>query len=574
MIFYIKMKIRLYLSTFLFLFVAFGTVVAQKKYFTNPILMGFYPDPSVCKANGKYYLINSTFAYYPGIPVFESPDLVNWKQIGNVMTRPEQMQLDGFGVSRGLFAPAISYHEGIFYVVCTLVDGAGNFVVTSESPEGPYSNPVWLPELNGIDPSLFFDDDGKSFIVYNSVAPLDSPLYEGHRTIRMYEFDHKSLQVIGDEILLINGGSDIDKKPVWIEGPHMYKINNYYYLIAAEGVTSDNHSEVVFRSKSIKGPFISYDQNPILTQRHLDPNREFPVTSTGHADIIETENGNWWAVFLGCRPYAPYTEGLYNTGRETFLAPVEWVDDWPVINPSYDEIQSRYPKPGLKSENVNNIPLSGNFTYKDDFSDSLLSLNWTFLRTVNEKWYDLKSDTGILELMLRPETCSEKVNPSFIGHRQQHLKNSSTVSLSFDAKSENEKAGLLIFQNETHYYYLCKSIENQKSVVQLFRSGDNSVKGNFMDLLASANLNQNDSGDYLQLKIEANETTYSFYYSGNDGQWIPLKENVDAAFLSTKVAGGFVGGFYAMYATSLGQPSNNSVFFDWFEYIGNDDFYK
>jgi xylan 1,4-beta-xylosidase len=182
----------------LFLLLPFYNAVAQNdNRYTNPILMGFYPDPSICRVGGDYYLITSSFSYFPGIPIFHSKDLVNWKQIGNVMDRPEQLDLDGLGVSRGIFAPAIRYHNGVFYVTCTLADKGGNFVVTSKNPAGPWSNPVWTPEINGIDPSMFFDENGKAYILYNSVAPDDKPLYDGHRTIRMHEFDVAHLKVTG-----------------------------------------------------------------------------------------------------------------------------------------------------------------------------------------------------------------------------------------------------------------------------------------------------------------------------------------------------------------------------------------
>ena len=310
------------LLLFVLLSVSTSDVFTQDRLFTNPILAGFYPDPSICRVGNNYYMINSTFSYFPGIPVFHSKDLVNWKLIGHVMDRPEQMDLTGLGVSRGIFAPAIRFNKGIFYVTCTLVDAGGNFIVTSASPEGPWSNPVWIPKINGIDPSMFFDDNGKAYIIYNSVAPDNKPLYDGHRTIRMYEFDVENLKVFGEEKVLVNGGVDLSKKPVWIEGPHIFKVNDYYYLIAAEGGTGDQHSEVVFRSDNVDGPYVPYEKNPILTQRHLDPDRKNPITSTGHADLIQTENGDWLAVFLGCRPYSMSGDGFYNTGRETFLAPV------------------------------------------------------------------------------------------------------------------------------------------------------------------------------------------------------------------------------------------------------------
>ena len=544
----------------------------MRKDFTNPILAGFYPDPSICRVCAGYYLVNSTFSYYPGIPVFYSKDLVHWKHIGDVMNRSEQLDLDSLGVSRGIFAPAIRYNEGIFYVTCTLVDKGGNFVVTSKSPEGPWSNPVWIPQINGIDPSLFFDND-KAYIVYNSVAPDDKPLYPGHRTIRMYEFNIDSLKVVGNEHILINGGTDITKNPVWIEGPHIFKKDSMYYLIAAEGGTGENHSEVVFKSSNVFGPYISYKNNPILTQRNLNPKRDNPITSTGHADFVQTESGDWWAVFLGCRPYPPVDKGYYNTGRETFLAPVKWKDGWPVITSDNEKIQYHYPIPIKSSIDSSFTSYSGNFTITYNFDKKNLSKDWMFLRTPHEKWYSLVDRKGFLSMKLRPETCSGNMNPSFLGHRQQHLKCSASTAIEFLPKAENEKTGLLIFQNENHFYFLCKSLENKRAVIQLYKS-DTSKTSEEMELLASKELNDNETDKELYLKIQADGNKYSFNYAYSPGKWNLLKNNVDAEFLSTKVAGGFVGCFYALYATSLGKPCTNKAYFDWFKYQGDDNIYK
>jgi len=254
----------------------------QESY-TNPILSGFYPDPSICRVANESYWLTSTFGYFPAIPVFSNTDLVHWRPIGQVMNRPERLNLDGLGVSCGIFAPAIRPHRSTLYVTCTLVDGGGNFAVTAANPEGPWSDPVWLPEINGIDPSLFFDDGGGAHIVYNPIPPDNAPLFEGHRTIRMWKFDADRLSTGPDEIILVNGGADISKKPVWIEAPHLFHRDGWYLLIAAEGGTAEGHSEVVFRHQAVERPYLPRDKNPILTQRQLDPRRPSPITSTGHA---------------------------------------------------------------------------------------------------------------------------------------------------------------------------------------------------------------------------------------------------------------------------------------------------
>lgn len=543
--------------------------------FTNPILAGFYPDPSICRVGEDYYLVVSSFAYFPGIPVFHSTDLVNWKQIGAVLDRPEQMDATGLGVSRGIFAPSIRYHDGQFYVTCTLVDKGGNFVATATNPAGPWSNPVWIPEINGIDPSPYFDHDGKAYIIYNSIPPDDKPLYDGHRTIRMYEFDIKTMKVVGEERLIVNGGVDLSKKPIWIEAPHIFKKDGYYYLICAEGGTADQHSEVVFRSNDVWGPYDPYEKNPILTQRHLDTGRKFPVTTAGHADFVETESGDWWAVFLGCRPYELVTtwgEEYFNTGRETFLAPVRWVDGWPVINPNSGAVQYRYPLPVKAAGRKSEIPLSGNFTYRDEFTAEKLGPNWIFLRTPLEPWHSLSEREGSLAIRLRPETAAGDGNPSFVGHRQQHMRGSVSVALDVTPAAEHEKVGLLVFQNEKHFYFLCKSLEGDTPVVQLYRSPGNETDNNQMELIASRTLPIVNGP--LFLKVEARGAVYAFSFAERPGEWNLLQDNVDARFLSTRIAGGFVGCVIALYGTSDGKPSPTTAYFDWFEYVGDDEMYR
>ncbi len=561
---------RYLLALSLFFSIYLSTCGTMKQQFTNPILSGFYPDPSICKVDDNFYLVTSTFSYFPGIPVFQSDNLINWKLISHVMSRPEQMHLDGLGLSRGIFAPTISYDEGTFYVACTFVDAGGNFVATSKNPKGSWSNPVFIPQIDGIDPSLFFNDDGKAYIVYNSIPPDNISLYDGHRTIRMYQFDKVDLKILGEEIILINGGTDLSKKPVWIEAPHIYKIDGMYYLMCAEGGTAERHSEVIFRSEKVEGPYIPYTDNPILTQRHLDPQRENAITCTGHADMVQLNSGDWWAVFLGCRPYAPYEDNNFNTGRETFLAPVRWINGWPVINPDYETVQYKYDYPITSEEKISQAAYGGNFTVKDNFDSYELGLDWLFLRTPHEKWYDLEKEPGRLIIQLRPETCSGEKNPSFIGRRQQHLSCSATVSMNFAAKSENEKAGLLIFQSENNYYFLCKSFSKKDQVVQFYKSVKNNNDQNQLNLFAEHKLDNIDALDPIYLKIKANGRLYHFYYSLNNVDWMLLKENAEGTFLSTRTAGGFVGSLFAMYATSLGKESKNLASFDWFEYTGND----
>lgn len=532
---------------------------AQTTTLVNPILTGFYPDPSVVQVGTDYYLVNSTFSYFPGLPVFHSKDLKNWKQIGNVIDRPSQMNFLGQRMTRGLFAPAISYHNGTYYVTCTNIDHKGNFIVTAKNPAGPWSDPVWLPKVRGIDPSLFFDED-KAYILYNSDAPEFKPLYDGHRTIRMYEFDPVKLQVVGEEKILVNGGVDITKKPVWIEGPHILRRYGWYYLYAAEGGTSVNHSQVVFRSKSAWGPYVPYEHNPILTQRDLPADRPNPITSAGHANLVDGPDGKTYAIFLAVRPYSG---NFYNTGRETFIAPVTWKDEWPVVDPQNKELQYFYTANYKEVKQKNALPQNGNFTYTLKFEKEL-DPALLFMRSVDSASFNLSKANG-LTLNLKPATIMELGNPAFLGKRQQHMNSSAATELHFSAAAENEKAGLVIFQDEKHFYFIAKSKEKGGEVVQLYKSN---AEGKSMDLLSQAPLNA--ATKKIGLRITAAGADYSFYYAEEPNAWKLLQDKVDGKFLSTQAAGSFIGCVFGMYATSSGAPTTNSASFKWLNYAGND----
>ncbi len=522
----------------------FDTFKPDTGVYMNPILPGFYPDPSICRVGNEYYLVNSTFSYYPGIPIFHSRDLVHWEQLGHVLNRPSQLNLDTLQLSWGVFAPAIQYNKGTYYVINTLVNGGGNFYVTATQPEGPWTDPVWLKEIDGIDPSFFFDDNGKAYVVNNGPPESGKELYPGHRAIWIQEFLTDSGKLTGPRKVIVNAGVDITKKPIWIEGPHIFKKQGYYYLIAAEGGTSTGHSEVVFRSKSVWGPYIPSPRNPILTQRHLKNDRPYPVSSTGHADFVETQNGEWWAVFLGCRPYA---DDFYNTGRETFMLPVSWQNGWPYITDQ--EVPYVVKRPGLPYAPEYSEPTTGNFTWRDDFNDTTLALKWNFIRTPREKWYSLSTDTGFMHINLRPVSIREIKNPSFIGRRQQHGSFTASAAMRpvhFDTAST---AGLIAFQNEKHYIFL--GVKKDKGAYSVFveRSGSDVSEGKPV-IMAKSEVNLKDPVT-IYLKIEGRGGEYDFYYGIEPDRWILLKSGIDAKNLSTHVAGGFVGTYIGMYGSTI-----------------------
>ena len=520
---------------------------ADSTRYANPIIAGFYPDPTMIRAGDDYYIATSSFAYFPGVPLFHSKDLVNWTQVGHVLDRPSQLDLDSAGVSRGIFAPSLSYHDGTFYMITTLVDRGGNFFVTATDPKGPWSDPIWLSEIDGIDPSFFFDDDGKVYILNNG-PPEGTPQYDGHRAIWMQEYDMAATKLVGPRRVIVNGGVDLAKKPIWIEAPHVFKRDGRYYLICAEGGTADQHSEVVFRSSSVWGPWVPYRGNPILTQRHLDPARPFPVETAGHADFVETPNGEWWAVFLATRNYARDT---WNTGRETFLLPVRWVDGWPVMLTGRATVPYAHRRPSLPPQPKAAIPHSGNFAHRDEFDTETLAPNWVMLRTPRESWYDLTSTPGSLALRARPEELSGVGQPSALFRRQQHGTATASASMIYRPDKSGDRAGIVAFHNGSHYYFLGVTQLDTAPVVRLWmRAGRATLAGD--SVVASAPIDISPDGRVF-LRVRARDGRYDFSYATREGEWQDLERDADGTILSTRVAGGFVGTMFGMYAQSIAQ---------------------
>lgn len=497
----------------------------------NPILSGYYPDPSVTRVGDDYYLVLSSFAHYPGLPIFRSKDLVNWTQIGNAIERPEQLDFTGMRTSQAVFAPDISYHQGTFYIANTCVECGGNFVITAKNPAGPWSKPIWLP-FEGIDPSIFWEGD-RAYIV-NNRAPAEPPRYDGHRAIWIQEYDWRAGKMVGESTQLVNGGVDISKKPVWIEGPHILKKDGWYYLTAAEGGTSVNHSQVVLRSKNLRGPFVPYPDNPILTQRDLDPARPNPITSAGHAKLVETQNGEWFATFLAVRPY----EGdFYNIGRETFLLPVTWKDGWPVILPKGETIPFASRAPKLPAQTPGPVPTTGDFGYVDEFDGDKLAMQWVGVRTPKRPFYHLEAGDLVLDRGTPIGDLSGV--PAFVGRRQQHHVATVSTTVRFDPGADGERGGLAAMQSDRNYLFFGVTRIAGKPVVALYTADQGQER-----LVSSAPISP---GKPVTLTIRADGGTMAFDYEGTAGRKT-LAADVDAHFLSTKVATGFVGTLIGPYA--------------------------
>ena len=522
--------------------------------YLNPIIAGFYPDPSICRVGDDYYLVNSSFNYFPGIPIWHSKDLVNWTQIGNVIDRPSQFAIQGGQMSSGTFAPTIRYHKGIFYMINTLVGGIGNYYVTATDPKGPWSEPIRVPSVGGIDPDIFFDDDGKCYIL-SCDDPEGQALYNGHRAIKIQEYDLEQKKFVGDKTVLVNGGTDISKHPIWCEGPHLYKINGTYYLMCAQGGTSTAHTEVIFRSDSLRGPYVPWDKNPILSTRGLPSNRPNPVTCTGHADLVQTQNGQWYAVFLACQPYQA---GFFNTGRQTFMLPVTWTDGWPVILPPNTPVPLTVKKPNLPADKAPTVATTGDISFTDTFDSDTLHYRWIGIRKPASQWHVTSKTARALFLEPRTESLTSRGNPTYLGTRQQNNEFNCSVTLSAQPKTVNCIAGLAAFQNETHYYAINVKIDaGRLTEVSLEqpparglgrgrRGDDAETQAQQPTNPATQVLPENVTS--IELKIQGNGPTTRMFYKIGNGEFTQLGDEFESAFLSTDRAGGFQGVTLGMFA--------------------------
>lgn len=501
--------------------------------FQNPVLAGYHPDPSICRVDDDFYLVTSSFEWFPGLPVFHSRDLVHWRPLGHALDRPSQLPLDGVRSSGGLYAPTLRFHDGTFYLVCTLVDGtswSGHFVVTATDPAGPWSDPHRL-DGEGIDPSLFFDDDGRAWLT----ATRTTGRYEGHTEIWMREFDPARLCLIGDEHVIWDGAV---KGAIWSEASHLYKVGGRYLLLTAEGGTAQDHAVMAARADRVTGPYAGDPRNPVLTHRHLGLGH--PIVAAGHADLVETPGGEWWAVLLAMRPYGGH---FSNLGRETFLAPVRWEDGWPVAGP----VEASHPAPGLPAHPWPAEPVCDQFDAPD------LAPCWNVPRTPRERWWSLTERPGHLRLRLRPESLAEPANPSFVGRRQQHADFAAFAALDFTPRGDHEQAGLALVQNEDHHLLLVVTANGLRVIRR---------EGGADTLLAERPV----PPGRLFLGIEARGQSYQPRFAGEPGRWEPIGGPVDGRLLSPEVAGGFTGAYAGVYASSNGHPSDNVADFDWFEY--------
>jgi len=535
----------------------------------NPILPGYYPDPSICRVGNDFYMITSSFMLYPGVPIFHSTDLVHWEQIGNVLDRPSQLHLSGTPLAGGIMAPTIRYHEGVFYIINTNFSSKGNFIVTATDPRGPWSDPIWLPDVEGIDPSLFFDDDGRCYVSgTHRIKNADGTT--GAQVIWMAELDIKTMKLISEPVDIWGGALVNAPYP---EAPHLYKIDGWYYLVIAEGGTEHFHAVTVARSSSLNTWFEGYKGNPVLTHRHLG--KDFPIGNPGHADLVDTPDGRWYAVLLASRLVGGYHKNL---GRETYLVPVAWEDGWPVFSPGTGKVEWSYPNPGLPVSPIALKPA------REDFTSKKLGMDFIFLGTPYEDFWHIEH--GWLTMKLLPREMSpeqQKITfgksepdptlPSlaFIGKRQTHLSYRIGTRLRFTAADKHEVAGLAIVQASNHQLRLEKTMLDGRQIVRLVQ-----VTCDFHGFPFSPDFQSQTTTKVLAaadcpwpetiLEVRQRVQDIEFWFGPDENTMGLLADKVDGRLINPEKVGGMIGTCLGMFATGSGQRSQNKASFDWFDY--------
>lgn len=512
--------------------------------YQNPILPGFHPDPSICRVEDDYYLVTSSFEYFPAIPVFHSKDLIHWEEIGHCITRPEQISLrKGIPSSTGVYAPTIRYHEGCFYVITTNVTYGqkpeGNFLIWTDNIHDPdsWSDPVYI-DMPGIDPSLLFDD---GHVYYTGAA-------EGK--IIFCEIDITTGKRIGDARFLWEGTGGNDP-----EGPHLYKINGWYYLMISEGGTELGHMVTIARSRSLEEPFHACPENPILSNR----SRGTEIKATGHADLFCDHEGNWWAVCLGIRCITyPFK---HNLGRETMLMPVSWdKNEWPVMaSNSILKVAYEMPSFASVSHSIPDNRLVGTKEFYDDFTDDELYPSWNFIcEQPDADHLSFLNNEEKRGLLLKPNSAmiGAPENLTWMGRRQEHHECTVRTKLTASLQKSGDEAGLTVYLNHKHHYEIALSnIEGTRYI--LFRRQIGSlVATEHMEAVPF---------DTITLELKATKEMYSFSYSIDGEHFFPIGKG-ECSYLTTEVGGFFTGNYIGLYAGSPSKKTASYAVFEYFHY--------
>lgn len=529
----------------------------MEKQYQNPIIPGFYPDPTICRVGEDYYLATSSFELFPALPVFHSRDLVHWKQLGYALDRTEQVYLDANLFSGGMMAPTLRWHNGTFYIICCNFADSGNFMITAKNPAGPWSEPMMLPEVDGIDATLFFDEDGTCYVA--STAQFDFP--EGReQAIWGAKFDVETGKLLSEKKILWRTALRGAPSP---EAPHIYHIGDWYYLLTAEGGTEQYHSVVFGRCKEPLGSYAGCPANPVLTHRHLGKN--YPIGNPGHADLVETQNGEWYAVLLASR----LVDGFHkNLGRETYMVPVEWEDGWPVFSPGTGKVEWSYPVPNLpEDEAAEPLP------EVDHFDSEKLAMYWNFWSTPYQDFW--KVEDSCLKLKTLPRHLARPLqkidmsaapvkryddNVSCLLRRQCQPNFDASCQLRF-AAGEGESAGLMLMQQCNHQLRVEKRVDEIRVVLAECKMDCPPFLPMFVDTTVETVLTAAPChAEEVTLRIAGEGQDLSVYCNED------LLCRVDGRRINPEELGPMTGTMIGMFAATDGAEADNWAAFDWFSY--------
>ena len=566
---------------YLLLFIFQIYPLAQELSYNNPIIPGSYPDPSICRVGNDYYIVNSSFEYFPGLPIHHSKDLVNWNLIGYGLHRDDQcsgeMNLVDVQTDGGIHAPSIRYHDGLFYIITTNVYSPGpqqptemiNFIITAEQVEGPWSNPHIIEGAPGIDPDIIFDD-GKVWYVGTHVP--EKPNFNGEGEIWLQELDLDDWSLKGERYFLWRGALYYG---TWAEGPHIYKRNGFYYLLIAEGGTSLEHAVMVSVSDNVKGPYVPNARNPILTSRHLS--NDYWVNSIGHADLLELADGRWYMVALGIRSEI---DTYSNMGRETHLIPVTWEEEpfewkydkiekewselpdgerfeklrrvnyeWPVCSPITGRVERSFPLPFPASSQVNKE------SFRDNFDSETLNLEWNFRRVPQEGTYLINNKDGYLRLFSSKNVIENRKSCSLLGIRQIETDFEFSVKMIYKPSIPEVQAGVSLFQKDDNYLtFTIEKDKEQNIILKLVSKEQKKVPVVIQQTFLKS---YNDS---IIFKVFSKNQSYKYYYSLDNGTNFNFFAETSSGLLLSK---GYTGAYMGIYSTSNGKNTEEYVDFDW-----------
>lgn len=552
--------------------------------FTNPILPGGFPDPCMCRVGDDFYLVNSSFEYFPGLPIHHSRDLLNWEWVGYGLHREEQVNgMDG-GVNLmdvasqdGIQAPSLRYHERTFYLIATCVyrrqkhegekeDPPGtctNFIITATDIRGPWSQPHVLDGAPGIDPDIIFDD-GKVWYL-GTHEPHETPNFAGEGEIWLQEIDLSGWRLIGKRHYLWRGAC---YGGVFVEGPHVYSHEGRYYLLVAEGGTGVNHAVMMASSDEIIGPYYPNERNPLLTSRNLSYNNW--VHSTGHADLFQLQDGRWYLVCLGIRGDAGENlDRRSNMGRETFLVPVVWEREpmewsplgppmrhlWPVAAPESGRVERQGPVPFKGTEQ------GPPHRFRDDFLDEGLNLEWNFRRFPKPGTYSLSARRSFLRLFAQPEIIKERVSCSLMGVRQRESDFEYRARMEMpETVSAGMEAGISLFQKDNNYVNCVVVRRLDAWFLRLaIAEPDKEVR-------CEHEIELKTYSGHILFEVLALGQSYVFRYSLAGNSNFEQFATTESGMIISK---GYTGAYLGVYCSSVGLPASttNFVDFDWIEHV-------